>query len=692
MTREEFNKYVEFLNTDITFIKGVGEKRAKMLHKLGIRCVWDLLYYFPRDYEDRRKVHTIISAPIGEMCCIKATPNTRIVKKQIKRNVTLYYLYVEDDTGSIHVKWFGNDTYPVNISYGEEYIFYGKKVYGYGKTEFELEVMEKVQNAKYTMKIVPNYPLTKGLNQNLIRSLVSSCLTNVERFLDIFTEDIRDEFKLETTDFAIRQMHFPSDDTSFSKARKKLVFEELFILQLALSYLKGRRQNKKGILIHNIKCEKDFEKLLPFTLTESQSNAIGEILSDLSGDKPMNRLVQGDVGCGKTVVAAAAIYTVCKNGYQSALMAPTEILATQHFNTLKNIIGDNLNIALLTGSTKAREKRETLEKIKNGEIDLVIGTHAIIEDTVEFKSLALCVTDEQHRFGVNQRAKLSEKSDFAHVLVMSATPIPRTLALILYGDLDISVINAMPKGRQPIETYCVTEGLRQRAYNFVKKQLDEGRQGYIVCPLVEQSDKIDARSSVEIYENLKDNVFPSYRVGLLHGKMNAKEKDAVMLSFKNGDIDLLVSTTVIEVGVDVPNANIMVIENAERFGLSQLHQLRGRVGRGSVKSYCVLFTDSDNEITRQRMDIMTSTTDGFKISQKDLELRGSGEFFGTRQHGLPELKVANLFTDMEILKEAQKLCQSVLETDPTLSDKSHLMMKQRIAALFKKFENNDIFN
>lgn len=692
MTREEFNKYVEYLNTDITFIKGVGEKRAKMLNKLGIRCVWDLLYYFPRDYEDRRKVHTILSAPIGEMCCIKATPNEKLVKKQIRKNVTLYYLYVQDDTGSIHVKWFGNDAYPVNISYGEEYVFYGKKVYGYGKTEFELDVMEKIKNAKYTMKIVPNYPLTKGLNQNLIRSLVSSCLEKVDRFLDIFTEDVRNAYNLETTDFSVRQMHFPSDDSSFAKARRKLVFEELFILQLALSYLKGRRQNKKGILIHNINCEKNFEKLLPFTLTDSQSNAISEILVDLSGEKPMNRLVQGDVGCGKTVVAAAAIYTVCKNGYQSALMAPTEILATQHFNTLKNIIGDNLNIALLTGSTKAREKRETLEKIKNGEVDLVIGTHAIIEDTVEFKNLALCVTDEQHRFGVNQRAKLSEKSDFAHVLVMSATPIPRTLALILYGDLDISVINAMPKGRQPIETYCVAEGLRQRAYNFVKKQLDSGRQGYIVCPLVEQSDKIDAHSSIEIYENLKDNVFPTYRVGLLHGKMSAKEKDSIMLSFKNGDIDLLVSTTVIEVGVDVPNANIMVIENAERFGLSQLHQLRGRVGRGSEKSYCILFTDSDNEITRERMDIMTSTTDGFKISQKDLELRGSGEFFGTRQHGLPELKVANLFTDIEILKEAQKLCQNILETDPTLSDKSHLLMRQRIATLFKKFENNDIFN
>ena len=426
---------------------------------------------------------------------------------------------------------------------------------------------------------------------------------------------------------------------------------------------------------------------LPFTLTDGQKSALDEIISDLKDKKAMNRLVQGDVGSGKTAVSAGAMYVCAKNGYQCAFMAPTEILATQHYNTLKSFFGDDIKIALLTGSTKSKNK--LYKEIENGDYDIVIGTHAVIEDGVKFKNLILAVTDEQHRFGVNQRARLNQKG-ITNVLVMSATPIPRTLALILYGDLDISIIASLPKGRQKTDTFCVDSSYKVRAYNFVKKQLDEKRQGYVVCPLVEESETLDVTSGEELFKELSTGIFKDYKTALLHGKMKPKEKDEIMKNFKDGDIDLLISTTVIEVGVDVPNANIMVIENAERFGLSQLHQLRGRVGRGSEKSYCILICDSDNEATKERMNIMTKTNDGFVISKKDLELRGCGQFFGTRQHGLPELKVANLFTDLEILKNAQKLCQKIIREDPDLE--KNKMLKERIKSIFKKLENPDILN
>jgi ATP-dependent DNA helicase RecG len=404
----------------------------------------------------------------------------------------------------------------------------------------------------------------------------------------------------------------------------------------------------------------------------------------------MNRLLQGDVGSGKTMVAAGAMYASFKNGYQSALMAPTEILAAQHYATLKSVFKDSISIALLTSSTP--KKNQVIKDISDGKYQMVVGTHALIEGKINFKNLALCITDEQHRFGVNQRAKLFEKGIAPHVLVMSATPIPRTLSLILYGDLDVSIIKSLPKGRQPIDTYCVRTDMHDRVYSFVKKQIDSGRQCYVVCPLVEQSDNLDVLSGVEYEEYLRERVVKGYKTGLLHGKMNSKQKEEVMTSFKNGDIDILVSTTVIEVGVDVPNANIMIIENAERFGLSQLHQLRGRVGRGEHKSYCILVTDGDSEETRQRMSTMVSTNDGFVVSQKDLELRGCGEFFGTRQHGLPELKVANLFTDMEILKIAQSDCMKLLENDPLLESEDIRFIRNRIQKLFEKFDNFNIFN
>lgn len=678
------------LDTSVQYLKGVGEKRAAYLKKLGIETLWDLLYYFPREYDDRREVLPIAQTQPGQMCCICAAPYRQVSEKRIRRNLTVCSLYVDDGTGSLFVKWFTSPQYAKKITYGEPYIFYGKRVNSYGRSELELVAMERQGVCEQTGCIVPVYPLTKGIHQTAIRGLISQALSKADKLPDVLPDGLRRRLGLIDFDTAVRQMHAPDSFEALELARRRLVFEELFVLQLSLSFLKYRRGGQQGPVFADVTCAEAFLRSLPFTPTNAQRAAVAEICADLQSGRPMNRLVQGDVGSGKTVVAAAAMLAAVKSGYQAALMAPTEILAFQHYDTLRTLLGDTVPIALLTGSS--RGKKELLRGIAAGNYKIVIGTHALIEKDVEFAHLGLCVTDEQHRFGVSQRARLKEKGGDCHVLVMSATPIPRTLALILYGDLDISIIGELPKGRQPIDTFCVGEALRRRAYGFVKKQLDEGRQGYVVCPLVEESEKSDLKAGTEFAEKLQRDVLPGYRVGLLHGKMRPAEKDEVMMAFKQGDIQLLVSTTVIEVGVDVPNANIMVIENAERFGLSQLHQLRGRVGRGAHKSYCILFTDSDNEVTRERMNIMCRTNDGFLISQKDLELRGSGEFFGTRQHGLPELKVANLFTDLEVLKTAQAACAEILQQDPALQQPENCNLRGRIRHLFEKSGGADIFN
>jgi len=436
----------------------------------------------------------------------------------------------------------------------------------------------------------------------------------------------------------------------------------------------------------------EFIDSLPFELTKGQKTALDSILEDLSSDRAMNRLLQGDVGSGKTVVAAACMYVVAKNGYQSAMMAPTEILANQHYDTLKKFFGDRIRIALLTGATK--KKKALYKEIEDGMYDVVIGTHAVIQKNVKFKNLLLAITDEQHRFGVNQRARLFEKSgdNCANVLVMSATPIPRTLALILYGDLDISIIDTKPEGRQEIETIFVNSSYKQRAYEFVRKELKEGRQAYVVCPLVKDSESMNASSSEGMFKILSEKVFPEFKLGLIHGKMSNEEKDTVMEEFRLQNINLLVSTTVIEVGVDVPNSTIMVIENAERFGLSQLHQLRGRVGRGDKKSYCILISDSQTKENAERMTIMTKSNDGMEIASKDLELRGSGEFFGTRQHGLPELKIANLFTDTDLLEDCRKLCEEIIKNDPHLQSEENRLIRQRIMSIYEKADKEGILN
>lgn len=680
----------KLITSPIRYVKGVGDKRAALFNKIGIYNVEDLIHYFPREYEDRRHIYNIANLSDGMTCCIKAPVLTIATERRFKYNLAVFSLAIDDGTGSINVFWFSSPKYKRTFERGREYVFYGKAVNKNGWLQFELIEAEPADKNTKTGKILPVYPLTKGINQTNLRSMMSSVMAEINFFEDVLPEKVVKENDLMAYDKALRSIHFPEDMTDFEKARRRFVFEELFVLQLSLSFMKENRENSTGAVFHNISYGREFVDSLPFELTGAQKKAIREICDDFQSGKPMNRLVQGDVGSGKTVVSACAMYIAVKNGYQTALMAPTEILANQHYNTFKKFFGDRVNIALLTGSTSGKKK--ILEGIAKGEYDIVIGTHALIEDNVVFSNLGFCVTDEQHRFGVSQRSKLSGKSDSCHLLVMSATPIPRTLALILYGDLDITIIGDKPKGRLEIDTFCVNDNVRQRAYGFVKKQLEEGRQGYVVCPLVEESESLDAVASVQFAEKLQAEIFPEYKVGLLHGKMKAKEKDEVMLQFKNGEIDLLVSTTVIEVGVDVPNANIMVIENAERFGLSQLHQLRGRVGRGDAKSYCVLITNSQNDVTQERMKIMTQTNDGFKISQKDLELRGCGEFFGTRQHGLPELKIANLFTDIDVLKEAQIACDELLKNNPYLYGQDCSRLKERINHMFEKFGGADIFN
>ena len=684
-----FSEYVKFLNSELTVIKGVGEKKSALFAKLGINCVWDLLYNFPYEYEDRRAFYKIALCPENTPCCIKVYTKGRLLKKNIRKNIALFSLTVGDNTGMVNVKWFSNPYYKVDFKADTEYVFFGKMVTGYGKREFEMKSFEEAGGGN-TGVILPVYHAVSGLSQNVIRKTVRDALAGVDFLADSLPMSIIEKYDLMSIDEAVRYMHHPANEQTLSKARNRLVFEELFVLQLALMFLRTRRNNGSGIVFENVSVAADFAKTLPFELTEGQKRVINEICSDFLSGKPMNRLLQGDVGSGKTAVAAVVMDIALKNGYQCAMMAPTEILALQHFNTLSSFFGDSVSIALLTGSSG--KKKQLLSDIASGKYDIVVGTHALIEDKVEFANLGLCITDEQHRFGVNQRAKLFEKGISPHVLVMSATPIPRTLSLILYGDLDVSVINTLPAGREPVDTFCVKSDMHDRIYGFVKKHLDEGRQCYVVCPLVEKSDTMDVTSGVEFEEILREKILSGYRIGLLHGKMKPAQKEEIMTAFKNGEIDVLVSTTVIEVGVDVPNANVMVIENAERFGLSQLHQLRGRVGRGKHKSYCILVTDSENKETSERMNIMTATNDGFLISQKDLELRGCGEFFGTRQHGLPELKVANLFTDIDVLSLAQKACTEILESDPMLESDDMAMIRARIQKIFAEYDNFNIFN
>ncbi len=657
------------LTKDVKYVKGVGPNRVKLLNKIGIYNLGDLITYYPRDYEDRSKPRMIQNLVNGEDSLIKAVAVSRVVEIRLKNRMCMYKLVVQDETAKCTIIWFNQSYLKNKFIIGETYYFFGKANIRMGKFEMSSPVFDDVNTKNNTGRIIPIYSSTYSLSQNTIRKIIENGLEMVDGNLEeSMPEYILDNYNLLGINEATKKVHFPESFEEFKEARKRLVFEELLTMQVALLGLKNKySRDIKGIEFAKEYKFSDIINDLPFNLTNAQIRVLQEIENDMEKDKSMNRLLQGDVGSGKTIVSIIAAYKAVKSGYQAAIMAPTSILASQHLESFTEILEKyNIRCELLISSITKKKKEEILEKLKNGEIDVLIGTHAILEDNVIFKNLGLVVTDEQHRFGVRQRSKIASKGKNPDVLVMTATPIPRTLALILYGDLDISIIDELPPNRKKIDTFAVTKQMEERVNNFIKKQIEEGRQCYIVCPLVEENEEIDAKSVLELAEKYKNETFKEYKVEYIHGKMRPKEKDEIMLEFKEGKIDILISTTVIEVGVNVPNSSIMVIENAERFGLAALHQLRGRVGRGEYKSYCILKYNSKSDVVRQRMKIMQDTNDGFVIAEKDLELRGTGEFFGTKQHGIPDFKIANLFEDIPILKMVQDLSKKIEEEDPRI--------------------------
>lgn len=672
------------LNTDIRFVKGIGEARAKSLKKLGVTDLRSLISYFPRAYEDRRTYKKIADLIPGEFACVRAMVAVEPKTSHIRKGLDLVKLRVVDESAALELTYF-NQSYLKNTFHtGDSFVFYGKAEGTLLRKQMTNPLFEREGVHQVTGRIMPVYPLTAGVSQSLLSKSVRQGLDAcADELSDFLPEEVRLAHQLCHTRFAYENIHFPADDESLAIARRRLVFEELFLLTLGLHLLRSRRADVQGP-----KCKETdmqpFYDALPFSLTGAQSRAVDDILRDMKGARPMNRLCQGDVGSGKTMIAAAAIYFAAKNGLQSALMAPTEILAEQHYHSLAPML-ENLGIrcALLTASTAAKTRRSVLEQLQSGEIDLAIGTHALLTADVRYAKLGLVVTDEQHRFGVSQRAALSQKGENPHLLVMSATPIPRTLALMIYGDLDVSIVDELPPGRQTIDTFAVPSTYHERIYAFLRKLIAEGRQAYIVCPMVAENDELpDERKAVTEYaKKLQGEVFPDLRVEAIHGKMKPKEKEAIMRAFFAGESDILVSTTVIEVGVDVPNAAVMLIENAECFGLSQLHQLRGRVGRGKHKSYCILVSDNQGDDNRQRLKVMTQTNNGFVLAEEDLKLRGPGDFFGSRQHGLPALKVADLTCDLELLHEAKAAAEDLIAHDGDLS--AHESLRARIHELFE---------
>ena len=670
------------LNKQVQYVKNVGPTREKLLNKLRINTLQDLISYFPRNYEDRGK--KLSDCVDGEEALIKATAITKVTET-FARKLKVYKLVVRDGENPCTITWY-NQSYLKNIfKIGHTYNFYGKVETKLGRYEMKSPIFDESGENKNTGKIIPIYPLTYGISQNTIRKIIENGVNEVYGKLEETIPDyILDKYKLMNLNEAIKKIHFPDSKSDFTRARDRLVFEELLSFQLALLTLKENyKSEEKGIKFDkNIKMS-DVINTLPFNLTKAQLRVLEEIDSDMESEKPMNRLLQGDVGSGKTIVSIIAAYKAVKCGYQAAILAPTAILASQHLENFQKTLNQfGIKCELLISNVTKKKKQELKERLANGETDILIGTHAMLEEDVVFKNLGLVVTDEQHRFGVKQRAKIVAKGNNPDVIVMSATPIPRTLALILYGDLDISIIDELPPNRKKIDTFAVGKELEERLNGFISKQIDEGRQCYIVCPLVEENEELDLKSVTELTRKLKTETFANYKVEYLHGKMKQKEKDEIMLKFKSGEIDILISTTVIEVGVDVPNSNLMVIENAERFGLAQLHQLRGRVGRGEYKSYCILKYESKSKVVQERMKIMCQTNDGFVISEKDLELRGSGDFFGTAQHGIPEMKIANLFEDVKILKEVQELAHKILADDPKLEKEKNARLINLISNKF----------
>ena len=670
----------------VRYLKGVGEARAKALEKLGIRTLGDLVNDFPRAYEDRTQFAPIMAAPLDEPVCIRALVANTPTLSRVRRGMELVKLRAVDESGSVDITYFNQSWVRNQLRQGETYIFYGKLSGTFThrsmtNPEWEPELREGVR----TGRILPKYALCQGVSNKQLMAYVRAALDAVgDDVPDALPPEVRAEYQLAQARYAYENIHFPADFGALELARRRLIFEELFVLACAMDRLRSARVALDGVVIPPADVER-FYASLAFSPTNAQRRAVGEALSDMASGRPMNRLVQGDVGSGKTLVAAACAWSVLQAGKQAAFMAPTEILAEQHLATLRGFLSPfGIRVEKLTGSMTAKEKRETKAALAAGEIGLIVGTHALLTADVAFADLALVITDEQHRFGVNQRGALSAKADTPHVLVMSATPIPRTLALIIYGDLDVSIIDELPPGRRKVDTFAVDESYRQRLNGFIEKLVGEGRQVFVVCPMVEENEEYDLtlKSAVEHAAALRET-FPALRVGCIHGKMKPKDKDAVMADVVAGNIDILVSTTVIEVGVDVPNAALMIVENAERFGLSQLHQLRGRVGRGRHKSWCILVSDAKNDEAKTRLKAMCETNDGFKISEEDLRLRGPGDFFGSRQHGLPEMHIADLCGDVKILDTAQRAAKELLSADPALALPEHVPLRARVERLFE---------
>ena len=670
---------METLNESIQYLKGVGPVKAKKLEKLGIFTYNDLIEHYPRSYEDRRSIKKIYDFVHGESVIFSGKIVGRINTRRIRKSLNIVYFYVDDGTGDVQITIFNQNYVLDKLNVDEEYAFYGKVEYANGRFEVQNPLIVPASKINSLFGIFPQYRLTAGITNNYLFSLEKNVFFNGIKFVDAIPDDIRNKYSLISVDKAIKNIHFPKNFEDVNDARRRIIFEELFLLQLALQSIRYRNiQKDKGIKFDDVNFD-EFSKLLPFELTGAQKRALADITGDMSTTKVMNRLVQGDVGSGKTIVAAIAMYIAVKNGYQAALMAPTTILAIQHKNELKSYCDKlNITVEVLTGNTTAKEKKRILSELKDGKIDMLIGTHSIIEDNVVFKNLGLIVTDEQHRFGVKQRIKLSNKGNMPDVIVMSATPIPRTLALMLYSDLDMTIIDELPPNRKVIKTYVVDETYDERINTFIKKQIDNGHQVYVVCPLIEENEELDLKDAKSLYEEYKDNIFPEYNVGFLNGKMKNKEKDEVMAQFKEGKTQIIISTTVIEVGVNVPNATLMVIEDADRFGLATLHQLRGRVGRSEFESYCVLKSKNKSRESKERLQIMAKSNDGFEIARKDLELRGPGDFFGIRQHGLPEFKLADLLKDVTVLKEATDAAKDILKTDAKLEKKENSILKNKI--------------
>jgi len=669
------------INKDITYLKGVGEKRAKCYEKLGIKTIFDLLYHFPRGYVDYSNPVSIADCVLNESNIISGVISKKMRVQFLRNGLSIYKAVLTDGESDITIVIFNSEYLFTQLKEGESYILNGK-VTG---TDMRKEISSPIILPKNSSNVIqPIYPLTDGLTQSLVQNTIKNALKILdEKIFEPLPKWILGENELCSLQYALQNIHLPQDMCELEIAKNRLIFDELLILQLGMLMLRGRNRSQAGFKMEKFPME-EFYLALPFELTNAQKSAISDCISDLCGEFPMNRLVQGDVGSGKTAVAAGCAYFAYKNRCQTALMAPTEILATQHYNTLTDFLQPlGVKICLLTGSLTPKEKSTLKKEIANGEYSVIVGTHALVQKTTLFNNLGLVITDEQHRFGVNQRADLAEKGENPHKLVMSATPIPRTLALMIYGDLDISVLDELPKGRQPIETFAVTGKLRQRAFHFIKERLVEGRQAYIVCPMIDETEN-ELQSVTAYAKKLIEGDFNGFSIGILHGKLASAQKEQIMAEFKAKKIDLLVSTTVIEVGVDVPNAVVMMVENSDRFGLSQLHQLRGRVGRGEFKSYCILVTDNVSDEAKARLKVLSKTNDGFKISEEDLKLRGPGDFFGSKQHGLPQLKIANMAQNLDVLKSAQKVAKKIIREDKALSLPENRGLNELVTSLFEK--------